>query len=192
MAEFSLIVAKAPLAEFMTCLTRRVDLWKVGDPARLAQLEFDTDDGEQYIAVGVYGGTTYVYDHYSAGIADAADLFSDMSAELQTTIAAGTVNPVLGIYTFLLARGGNLLRHYENRGGHYDAPYDVGVPLECERLAPLEDFHGDNIRRAFREVGFEVEPINFIDLTPYEIAESDLYTGPNAKAFEAFLRAHKR
>jgi hypothetical protein len=189
-ANFSLVIANAPLADFMACLSRRAELIRIGTPERLGRLSFNSQDGDQCIAVGEHEGPTYVYDHFSADISREPDLLAALSGELRTTIIGGNVSTVIGYYSFVFAVDGELLRFHDNSYGSFDAPYDVGEPLPTERLDPLEDLDGVGLRRAIQHVGFEVDPINSIELAPYEIRPREPFDGPHKDDYAVFLRDH--
>ena len=189
-ANFSLIIAEAPLGAFTRSLRRRADLTQIGQPARRPNLHFDADTGNQYIGLAEHEGRAYLLDHYSAAISGEVDLITDLSRDLQATVVGCDVSSVSGHYTFVLARDGKLLRYHSNSYGSYDAPYEVGEPLTSEQLDPLEDVDGVGIRLAVREAGFAVEPIDLLEFTPYELRQLEPYDGRHSEDYAAFLKDH--
>jgi hypothetical protein len=161
-----------------------------GDAATMADLDLGNSDAGFAVAFGEASRHGYAYDGSLILSAD-PDLLAAVSRELGGTVVGAGAETTSGSYWFVAARRGEPVRFHWNSYWGQDAPYDVGRPLASEGLDPLEDLDGVGLRAAAAELGFDLDAIQHIPLTPYRWTYTrEPPEGALGVGLSEFLEAH--
>lgn len=105
--------------------------------------------------LGEHRAASYLFDGEMILVLGASpDLFTNLSAELNTTVVACGYETVSGTFMFLAADRGALVRYF-NTSSASRAPLTIGAPLASEAGAPLDTVEG--VHAAVTHLGFDVQ-----------------------------------
>ena len=142
---FGIIVADASWARFREALEGRMGPWIAGDA------------NSEPLLAGELDGRAYVADFELVLSLANPDLYVNLSRELDCLVASGGGESSSGTYALVVARSGELIRHYFHCVSDLDQALSQGEPLPSEAEKPLDDYGGYGIDAALRHLGFEYE-----------------------------------
>ena len=127
------------------------------DESAVSQADwFSPPDGQGVLHVASRGGCCYILDP-GMMLSASGDLILALSRQLSCTVIGAGAETVSGTFWFTAADSGTLRRLHFNVKATLTEPFDLGLPLDSESSAALDDADGCGIAGGLGAFGFDTE-----------------------------------
>jgi hypothetical protein len=157
---FGVLASEVGTAQLFAMLEKLAPTFVEGKPVpSLADVDLSdlaADDGWGLIAGDVDGRGLIVDSSYILSGSE-PDLIAHLARETGKLVIGALAETVSGSFTYVVARGDRLLRHYDQCNMAVAVAYSQGEPFACERDNPLDDLDGSGIWAMLAELGFDFD-----------------------------------
>jgi hypothetical protein len=136
-----------------------------GRAASFQPVEYRQDDEDWSLEVNEHPRGTLLIDQ-TLWLSQNFDLFVELSATLQTTIAAYYGETVSGSYGIVVAKGGRVRRLYHRCNATTRGELSLGTPYASEAIDPLDEINGNGGIAVINHYGFFVDDALVDQLIP--------------------------
>jgi hypothetical protein len=111
--------------------------------------------GDSVLHAASQDGRCYLLDPLMAASSD-SDLILELSRRLSCAVVGGGAATVTGTFWFTAARMGRLRRVHHDEKVSLTEPFNIGQPLDSERITPFDNPDGVGILGGAHAAGFDV------------------------------------
>ncbi len=192
---FGILASEIPTAELFAILEKLYPTFIEGERvATFAEVdvrELAVDEGWGLIAGDIDGRALIVDSSYM--LSSAPDLIAHLARETGKLVFGASGETVSGSFTYIVARGDKLLRHYDQCNMSVKRSYSTGEPFACERAVALDDIDGRGMWAMLDELGFDFD--RWDSQAPkrrvlWKTDVNDVMGGPLAEAIKAHRELH--
>ena len=114
--------------------------------------------GDSVLYAASQDGRCYLLDSLMVASSD-SDLILELSRRLSCAVVGGGAATVTGTFWFTAARMGRLRRVHHDEKVSLTEPFNIGEPLDSERITPFDNPDGVGVLGGAHAAGFDVDVI---------------------------------